>query len=450
MKRNTLSYIGIIVFVVFVACVACVVMINSGTTTAHQPSDYEILSSFENALINVVEKSMPAIVSISTEKTHINDGKPITHPSGASGFLFRKDGYILTNEHVVEDAHNIMVRLHDGTSYDAKIIGTDKNTDVAVLKIDTFDACPVLTMADPRNIRVGQLAIAIGDPMQYRYTVTSGIVSGKSRCFHPSEDDHLFQYHRNYIQTDAWIHPGSSGGPLLNIHGEVIGINTLKQGEGSTFAVNCDIAETIGQKLITHGTVIRGYIDADMRNDPNGIKVRSVRLNSAAFKNGLKRNDIIVEYDRENVPNISDFEQIIMDYPIGKKCVLKVLRNSQEITLKIPIEEMPLKLVGRSVDSDSAIWKKLGLAVRELRDGSHLRYDYLNRKDRGLIVEQVNGNSSGFKAKIHKGMLIVAIDGQEVVDTQSLETILLQIQDKSEVTLRVKGINGSEKIKVKL
>lgn len=444
MKRYTLSYVGITIF-----CIVFVMMINSGTTAAHQPSDYEILSSFENALINVVEKSMPAIVSISTQKTQIKEGKPITRPSGASGFLFREDGYILTNEHVVEDANNIKVRLHDGTSYDAKIIGADKNTDVAVIKIDTHDVCPVLTMADPRNIRVGQLAIAIGDPLQYRYTVTSGIVSGKSRCFHPHEDRDLFQYHQNFLQTDAWIHPGSSGGPLLNIHGEVIGINTLKQGEGSTFAVNCDIAETIGQKLIAHGSVIRGYIDADMRNNSKGIRVRSVKINSAAFRSGLKRNDIILEYDGEKVTNISEFENIILEYPIGKKCVLKVLRNSQEITLNIPIEEMPLKLVGRSVDTDSASWKKLGLAVREIGNGSHLRYDYLNDQDRGLMVEQVNGISPGFKAKILKGMLLVAIDGQEVVDVRTLETILHQKQEGSDVILDVKGINGSQKITLK-
>ena len=442
MKRYTLSYIVIIVFVT---------LINSCTkTAAHQPSDYEILSSFENAIINVVEKSMPAIVSISAQKTHFEEGKPITRPSGASGFLFREGGYILTNEHVVENAKDIRVRLHDGTSYDAKIIGADKNTDVAVLKIDTHDACPVLTMADPRNIRVGQLAIAIGDPLQYRYTVTSGIVSGKSRCFHPHEDRDLFQYHNNYIQTDAWIHPGSSGGPLLNIHGEVLGINTFKQGEGSTFAVNCDIAETIGQKLIAYGSVIRGYINADMGNDSKGIRIRSVKLNSAAFKNGLKRNDIILEYDGEKVTDISEFENIIMEYPIGKKCALKILRNSQEITLNIPIEEMPLKLVGRTVDTDSASWKKLGLAVRKIGNGSHLRYEYLTPKDRGLMVEQVNGSSPGFKAKILKGMLIVTIDGQEVVDAKSLETILQQKQDKSHVILDVKGINGSEKITVKL
>ncbi len=442
MKKYTLSFIGLFLFVV--------IIISCTTTTAHQPSDYEILSSFENALINVVEKSMPAIVSISTQKTHIKEGKPITRPSGASGFLFREDGYILTNEHVVEDASNIKVRLHNGTSYDAKIIGADKNTDVAVIKIETHDACPVLTMADPRNIRVGQLAIAIGDPLQYRYTVTSGIVSGKSRCFHPHEDKDLFQYHRNYIQTDAWIHPGSSGGPLLNIHGEVIGINTLKQGEGSTFAVNCELAETIGQKLIAHGSIIRGYIDADIRNDSEGLSVRSVKLNSVAYNSGLRRNDIILQYDGEKVPDISEFEKIIMEYPIGKTCVLRVLRASKEKILNIPIEEMPLKLVGRTIDTESASWKKLGLALRKLENGSHLRYDYLTDQDRGLIVEKVKWHSSGFKAKILKGMLIVAIDGQDVGDVKSLETILHQKQDGSQVILDVKGINGSEKITVKL
>lgn len=441
MKRYTLPYLGFLFLVLLVT--SCATPINS-------PSDYDILSSFENALTNVVEESMPAIVSISTQKTHIKDGKPITHPSGASGFLFREDGYILTNEHVVDGATNIKVRLHDGSSFNAKLIGADKNTDVAVIKIDRDKACPVLTMANPNKIRIGQLAIAIGDPMQYRYTVTAGIVGGKKRCFHPNEDKDLFQYHGNYIQTDAWIHPGSSGGPLLNIQGEVIGINTLKQGGGSTFAVNCDLAETIGQKLIAHGRVIRGYIDADLRNDSKGIKVRSVKLNSAAFKSGLRRNDIIVEYDGEKVPNISEFEKIIMEYPIGKQCVLKVLRKDQAVTLNIPIEEMSLKLLGRSVNTDSASWKKLGLAVRKLENGSCLRYAYLTEEDRGIIVEQVKGGSTGFKAKILKGMLILAIDGKEIVDVKSLETILKQKTDGSDVILDVKGISGLAKVTLKL
>ena len=441
MKRYTLPYISLFLFVA---------MITSCATSTNPPSDYDILSSFENALTNVVEESMPAIVSISTQKTQMKDGKPITRPSGASGFLFREDGYILTNEHVVEGAKNIKVRLHDGTSLDAKIIGADKNTDVAVIKIDRDEACPVLTMADPKNIRVGQLAIAIGDPLSYRYTVTSGIVSGKKRCFHPHEDRDLFQYHGNYLQTDAWIHPGSSGGPLLNIQGEVIGINTLKQGGGSTFAVNCDLAETIGQKLIEHGRVIRGYIDADMRNDSKGIKIRSVKLNSYAYRSGLKRNDIIVEYDGEKVPRISEFENIIMEYPIGKACALKVLRNEKEIILDVVIEEMPLKLLGQSVNSDSASWKKLGLAVRKLENGSHLRYAYLTGEDQGIIVEQVKGGSPGFKSKIPKGTLIVAVDGQAVVDVKSLEMALHQKKDGSDVILDVKGIKGSEKVTVKL
>lgn len=434
MKSYTLSYIGLIFFVVMIK--ACT------TTTTHPPSDYDILIPFENALVNVVEESMPAIVSISAQ---IKDGNYIT----ASGFLFREDGYILTNEHVLEGAQKVSVRLHDGTSFDAKIIGSDKNTDVAVIKIDRDEVCPALTIADPKNIRVGQLAIAIGDPLRYRYTVTSGIVSGKKRCFHPPEDKDLFQYHGNYIQTDAWIHPGSSGGPLLSIHGEVLGINTLKQGGGSTFAVNGDLAETIGQELILHGSVIRGYIDADMGDDPKGIRVRRVKLNSAAFRSGLKRDDIIVEYDGEKVPNVSEFQKIIMEYPIGKMCVLKVLRDSQESKRNVAIEEIPLKLVGRAVNTNSASWKKLGLAVRKLKNGSHLRYHYLTGEDRGLIVEEVRDGSAGFKANILKGMLIVTIDGQEVVDLKSLETILKQKQDGSDVILDVKGINGLEKVTVK-
>jgi serine protease Do len=445
MIKNRNLYVVLLVFVVILS--SCASSKNQ-PIQPNQPSDFEILSSFENAIANIVDQSMPAIVSLTVRKEERKDNKTTDKSGAGSGFIIRKDGYILTNEHVVAGAKSITVRLFDGSTHDAKVVGADKNTDIAVIKIERKEEFPVLTMADSEKIRIGQFAIAIGDPLQFRQTVTAGIVGGKDRCVH--RDSKLFQYHRNFIQTDAWINPGSSGGPLLNIQGEVIGINTLNPGEGSTLAINCGLAKTIGEQLITHGRVIRGYIDADMRSVSQGIKIRKVKPDTSASRCGLKRNDIIVEFDGEKVPSLTEFEMNIMECQIGKQYGVKVLRQEQEIVLNVTIDEMPLELVGRSVKTESVSWKTLGLAVRKLEDGNYQRYAYLTDEDSGIIVEKVKKGSPGFNAKIPRGALIVGINGQEITDVKNLETFLQSEQDGSEMILDIKSINGIEKVTVKL
>ncbi len=437
-----------VVLLVFVVILSSCASSKNQPIQPNQPNDFEILSSFENAIANIVDQSTPAIVSLSVRKEEQKGDKTIDKSSAGSGFIIRKDGYILTNEHVVAGAKSITVRLFDDSTHDAKVVGADKNTDIAVIKIERKEEFPVLTMADSEKIRIGQFAIAIGDPLRYRYTVTAGIVGGKGRCFHPESE--LFQYHNNYIQTDAWINPGSSGGPLLNIQGEVIGINSLNPGEGSTLAINCGLAKTIGEQLITHGRVIRGYIDADMQSISQGIKIRRVKPDTFAFQCGLKRNDIIVEFDGEKVPSLTEFEMNIMECQIGKQYGVKVLRQEQEIVLNVTIDEMPLKLVGRSVKTESISWKTLGLAVRKLEDGNYQRYAYLTSEDSGIIVEKVKKGSPGFNAKIPRGALIIGINGQEVTDVKNLDTFLQSEQDGSEMILDIKSINGIEKVTVKL
>ena len=440
MKRNTNLCIVLILFAA---------TITAGASPTNQPDDFGVLSSFENAIAEIVDQSKPAVVSLAIRKEERKDNKTIDTSGSGSGFIFRKDGYILTNEHVVRGSKGIKVSLFDGSTYDGRVVGSDPNTDIAVIKIEREKEFPFLSMAESTKVRVGQFVIAIGDPIGYRYTVTAGIVGGKGRCFHPPKTK-LFQYHNNYIQTDAWINPGSSGGPLLNIQGEVIGINSLNPGEGSTLAINSDLAKTIGNKLIAHGRIIRGCLDADMRNVSQGIKITRVKPNTSVSQCGLKRNDIIVEFDGEKVPGLFEFEMIVMECQIGKQCPIKVLRQEQEITLNVTIDEMPLELVGRSAKTESASWKTLGLAVRELENGIYQRYVYLTDKDRGIIVEKVKKDSPGFNANIPRNALIFAINGQEIVDVQTLETFLQDKQDISNVTLDIKSVDGVEKVTVEL
>lgn len=415
---------------------------------AQQPSDIDILSSFENAITKIAEQSKPAIVSISAMKEEFKDNKPIEKPGGGSGFFIRNDGYILTNDHVIRGSKNITVSLNDGSTHEARLVGGDQNSDIAVIKIDKEKEFPVLKMADPTEVRVGQFAIAIGHPIGYTYTVTAGIVGGKNRCFH--EKNNLYQYCYNYIQTDAWINPGSSGGPLLNIQGKVIGITALNPGEGSTLAINCGLAKKISDQLIDHGRIIRGHINADMRSIPQGIRIVSVKQNTSASQCGLKRNDIIVDFDGESVHGVFDFEMQIMECQIGGQYPIKVLRQDQEITLDLTIDEMPLELVGRSVNTESASWKTLGLAMQMLKNNNYQRYAYLSAEDRGIMVEKVKRNSPSATAKIQRGALITAINGQEIRDVKSLETYLENNADLSEFVLDIKSSQGTEKVTLTL
>ena len=442
MKKQTFHMTVLLLFV-------AVMPLYAAPTQQHShASDLHVLSAFENAIAKVVDESQPAVVSLFTVNAEERDKSHVPPSGAASGFIFHPDGYILTNAHVVEGAKSIHVELFDNSMYTARLIGADVLTDVAVLKIEGAAAFPALSMADAKAVRVGQFAIAIGHPINYRYTVTAGIVGGIGRCFH--ENNNLFQYHHNYIQTDAWINPGSSGGPLLNIKGEVIGITALNPGEGSTLAVDGGLAKEIAQQLMTQGSVIRGYFDADLHDVSQGLHVAAVKPDTAAARSGLQRDDILVEFDGEKVSDLSTFERGVMAYPIGSRCALKVLREENEITLDVVIDEMPLELVGRAVKTASAAWQMLGLSVRKLEHNNHQRYAYLTAEDRGLLVEKVEKDSPGFNAKIPRGALIIAIDGEAIVDPETLETFLQTQADLSEITFEVKAVHGEKKVTLQL
>ena len=251
-----------------------------------QPTSVELLSTIENAFVDIADQSKPAIVGIFVRHSDRKLNR------WGSGFFFREDGYILTNDHIVHGGQRFDVKLLDGSIVEAKLVGMDIITDIAVLKVDGDKEYPVLTLADSNAVRVGQFAIAIGNPFQLDYTVTTGIVSGKSRNVLGGMA--IIRY-QNFIQTDAWINTGSSGGPLLNIYGEVIGINALIRKvedtpgpvrAGAGFAIPSNLANTIGDQLIANGKIIRGYLGISMREVQRGILVERVLLGTPADKAG--------------------------------------------------------------------------------------------------------------------------------------------------------------------
>ncbi|RKU19077.1 hypothetical protein C6500_11630 [Candidatus Poribacteria bacterium] len=428
-----------------------VVLVSSCAQPIDQQRDLDLLASIENAFVSVVARSKPAIVGV------LVSGMEESRSQGrvGSGFIFRKEGYILTNHHVVHEARDITVTLLDGGRFEAELVGTDPNTDVAVLKIDRDEAFPVIPLADSSRVRVGQFAIAIGNPFGLDYTVTTGVVSGKSRSILRGFS---FIRYQDFIQTDAWINTGSSGGPLLNIHGEVIGINALIRRlndnentpapamAGAGFAIPINLVRSVGDQLIANGRVIRGYLGVFMREVKGGIRVRPGGRDTPAYLGGLRRNDIIYEYNGKRVQKPVELQMLVAESQVGERSVIRVLRQGHERTFNVTIGEMP----SESVEIESISWKKLGLAIRKLEAGDFERYTYLTDEDRGVIVETVKEQAPGYKASIPRGALIMAINDHTITDVRTFEALLQANQNAEELILDVKSSHGTERITVNL
>ena len=427
-----------------------VVIFSSCAFRTEQPTNLDMLSAVENAFVDIATNSKPAIVGVLTLNSDRGQGR------WGSGFFFKEDGYILTNDHIVHGGERFRVRLLDGSELEAKLVGTDIVTDVGVLKVESEQKFPFLPLADSEKVRVGQFAIAIGNPFRLEYTVTTGVVSGTGRSVLGGL---RFIRYQNFIQTDAWINTGSSGGPLLNIYGEVIGINALirkiedtpdpvKAGAG--FAIPSNLVDNIGSQLIANGKVIRGYLGIRMEEVANGIHIERVGIDTPADHAGLERRDVIIEYNGKKVQKSLEFQMLIAESQVGKESVIKVLRRGQERTFSVTIAEMPSELVGIPIEDESVSWKILGLAVRKLERYDFQRYHYLTDEDRGVIVERVKDNAPGFKAKIPQGALIVAINGKEISDVQTFEALLQAEQDALELMVDIKSSHGTETLKVLL
>ncbi|MCZ6676617.1 MAG: trypsin-like peptidase domain-containing protein [Candidatus Poribacteria bacterium] len=429
--------------------------LNSANTigdSAHQPSDIQLLESIENAFVSIVAKSKPGVVTI----TALNVARKGVHPWSrerkfdrldGTGFIFRKDGYILTNDHVVNGAKQIKVVLFDGREFrDVQMIGNDPSTDIAVLKVDADNLTP-LPLGDSAQVKAGQFAIAIGNPFQLDYTVTTGIVSGTGRSFLPEFG--LIRY-QDFIQTDAWINKGNSGGPLLNIRGEVIGINSMIRRPddtpateavraGAGFAIPINLVKRISDQLIANGQVIRGWLGISMREHPQGIRVIAFPDPSPAKRDGIQVGDVIIEYNGQKVEDIRKFRFLIADAPVGEKVKLTVLRLGKQKEIGVTLGKMSPALMGIQIERDSESWRTLGIAVRELGEHDFEHYAYLSPEDQGVIVEEVRLGAPAPAEGVARGTLITAINGQPVRNSIEYEKALERALRESKISFEIKN-----------
>ena len=460
--KNRCFFSLIVAFALFFLLFACSkAQLHPVDPPHNTTSGVQLLESIENAFVSIAERSNPAVVGVIASNVE-RQGVPFrrSNRQEGTGFIFRQDGYILTNNHVVDGAKQITVRLFDDREFkDTQLIGVDPNTDIAVLKIEVQEELPVLPFADSDRVKAGQFAIAIGNPFQLNYTVTTGIVSGKGRSLLPP----FTMHYQDFIQTDAWINRGNSGGPLLNIRGEVIGINSairraddtpmteaVKAGAG--FAIPINLVKKVSDQLIANGQVIRGWLGISMVSHADGIRVNRFHGPSPAKQGGMEVGDIIVEYNGQETREMRKFRFLIAESMVGEEVAFTVIRDGVRKKLSVTIGRMPRRYTGLEMESDSASWEKLGIVVRELGDHDFELHPYLSLEDEGVIVEEVRLGGPAPSAGVPLGTLIVAINGQQIKNMTDYDKALKGALSKQEISFEIKNAyteEGTETVTIK-
>jgi serine protease Do len=431
---------------------------------------------------DLAEQQGPAVVNVSTTSTVRNQPVPPSTPGGeddpfndffrrfgpnrppeyearslGSGFIISTDGYIITNAHVVEAADDITIKLTDKREFKAKVIGSDRRTDVALVKIEA-SGLPVIHVGDPSKLRVGEWVIAIGAPFGFENSVTAGIVSAKGRSL-PQENFVPF------IQTDVAINPGNSGGPLFNLKGEVVGVNSMifsRTGGfmGVSFAIPIDVAVEVAKQLQTHGRVSRGRIGvviqevtkelADSFGLPKatGALVNSVERGGPADKAGIQPSDVILKFDNKEIASSNELPRIVAATKPGVKVGVQVWRKGEKKELQIAVGETPderaaRRQAGAKKPAPEAL-AKLGLTVAELTAEQKRELNVAS----GVAVENAEGAAA--RAGIRRGDVIQAVNNQEIKSVDDFNRLIAGGERPRTVALLVKRGEGSLYIPLRL
>jgi serine protease Do len=430
---------------------------------SHASRDF--LGKMSQALSEVAEVARPSVVNISTTTTVTMQGNPFgdffndpmfrkffgqgqVHPRKfkqaalGSGVIVSKDGYILTNNHVVKGADEIKVTLYDKREFTGRVIGADPKTDIAVVKVDAKDL-PAIKIGESRSLKPGDVVIAIGNPFGLNQTITMGIVSATGRS------NVGISAYEDFIQTDAAINPGNSGGALVNTNGELVGINTAIFSTsggymGIGFAIPSDMANAVAQSILKHGRVIRGWLGISIQDitpdlakslnlsQEQGALVTDVMKDSPAEKAGMKRGDLIVAYDGQEVDSTTSLRNMAANTAPGKEVEVKVLRDGKKVTLKVAVGEMPEAKIAKVVKHHNAL---MGVSVEEITPGERDALG-LPHNMKGVVVTDVSetGPASGVLAK---NDVIVEIDRKEIRGVKDYENLVSKIGPNEGVLLLI-------------
>ena len=407
----------------------------------------------DSVWVSLAAQLKPAVVNISTKRVEpagqangpdfagepFNDlfrqfrGRetPRTVRSLGSGFIINPDGYIVTNNHVVDGASEIKARFGDGRELPAKVLGRDPKTELALLKVDAH-GLPVIPLGDSSQLKVGEAVMAIGNPFGLEQTVTTGIVSATGRVIGGGPYD-------DYIQTDASINPGNSGGPLINTHGQAVGINTaiFSRSGGSVgigFAIPVNLAKGVLTQLAASGHVVRGWLGVTVQrvttdlargfglSESRGALVGSIAADSPAMRAGLKPGDVIVDYDGRKVASADELPRAVADTPVGRRVPVVVMRDGRPVRLQVTIARLA-DAEPRPVAAH-AEQPKLGLAVETLTPALAQELGIPGRT--GVLVRAVEDGSPAASAGVQAGDVIAEIDRHPVKSTEDLARAVTQ------------------------
>ncbi len=369
-----------------------------------------------------------------------------------SGFIISEDGYVLTNNHVIKEADEVIVRLSDRREFIAEVIGMDKRSDVALLKIDADDL-PIVKIGESSVLKVGEWVLAIGSPFGFDHTVTAGIVSAKGRSL-PNEN------YVPFIQTDVAINPGNSGGPLFNLNGEVVGINSQIYSRtggfmGLSFAIPMDMAMNVVEQLKENGRVTRGWFgiliqdvtrelaESFEMDKPIGALVAKVVAESPAEAAGIKVGDVIVAFNGKEVVSSSALPPMVGTTRVGEKIETKIIREGKSITIDVEIGELPLddelKIAAAKESGNKEVEiKRLAVVVSELEEAQK---EILEEGKSGVYVDSV-GRGVAAQAGLRKGDIIVMLDNQNIEDIKHFKAIVDELEVGDAVPMLVQRRSG--------
>ena len=431
-------------------CFLSVVILFTGSLSEPRAQSSSILPGAPGSFSQLVKKAKPSVVNIRTVKV-VKGSQKSPHPFGqddplkdffekhfrdrmpkefkqrslGSGFIIDKEGHILTNNHVVEGTDEIKVILSDKREFSAKIIGRDPKTDLALIRVEADSPLTPLSLGDSEKLEVGDWVIAIGNPFGLGSTVTSGIVSAKYRKIGAGAYD-------NFIQTDASINPGNSGGPLLDTAGKVIGINTLIfSGTGGSVGIGFAIPINMVKDLLPQlkkGKVVRGWLGVMIQQinkelkeklglkDEKGALVADVMDGGPAEEAGIKRGDVIISFDGEEIKEMSELPYIVASTPVGKKVTVEVIRKGRKKKFEVEVGEIKEE---KGAPAATEAKPKLGMTVKEI--APELARQLNLSEDKGVVVVRVDANSPAKDAGIRPGDIILEVDQEEIKDLEAYE-----------------------------
>jgi len=427
----------------------------------------DVLSRTSQAMAEIAAAVKPAVVNISSTRTIRSKGVPspfLSDPffrrffgdefgnpnrpserkqaSLGSGVIVDRNGYVLTNNHVIKDADEIRVRLSDKREFKGKVVGADPKTDLAVVKIDS-DHLPTVTWGDSDGLKVGEMVIAIGNPFGLSQTVTSGIVSATGRANVGIAD------YEDFIQTDAPINPGNSGGALVNVIGELVGINTAifsTSGgyQGIGFAIPSSMAKIVMDNLVNKGKVIRGWLGVSVQpvtpdlaqqfglKEEKGVLVGDVTENSPAEKSGIQRGDVILEYEGKEVNDPSSLRNLVASTPPDREIVIKLLRDGNPKTLKVAISELPAEKQQLSGKFDNLL---KGVHVQDLTPEVR-RTLSIPKRITGVVIDTIE-EGSGAGQFLERQDVIMEVSRKRILNVKEYELAVSKIKSSQNILVLI-------------